>query len=73
MTIAAQNVNKQISQITKSNRDHSQLAAAQLEAIQEITTIAERNAQGVKTTQKAASSLLERSNQLAMIMDRLSD
>ena len=73
MTMAAQNVNKQIGQITKSNREHSQIASAQLEAMLEINTIAERNAQGVKSTQKAAANLLERANQLAAIMDRLSD
>jgi len=71
MTVSSQNVSKQIGLMTRANREHASQAQNVISALAEIRTVTESNARGVRETQRAAASLLERAKGLNTIMDRL--
>jgi methyl-accepting chemotaxis protein len=69
MTEAAQNVAKQIGLITDANREHSASSAAILDTLTSVHQVAERNAQGVRETQRTAESLLARAQSLVALIE----
>jgi methyl-accepting chemotaxis protein len=71
MSSGAQNVARQINLITLANREHSRASAAVLNGLSDIRQITERNARGVKDTQRATGSLLDRAQALTAIVEGL--
>jgi methyl-accepting chemotaxis protein len=71
MSSSAQNVASQINSITLANREHSMTSAAVLNGLTDIRQITERNARGVKDTQRATDSLVDRAQALNAIVNSL--
>ena len=73
MTSAAQSTSKQIALITRANREHSVVATKILSDLSDIREITDRNAAGVKDTQRAATSLLARAQTIGELVDQMAD
>jgi methyl-accepting chemotaxis protein len=72
MTMGTQNISRQIGLITRANREHSNVSVSILNSLTNIRQVAQRNVQDVKDTQRASTGLLERSQNLKEIVERLS-
>jgi methyl-accepting chemotaxis protein len=71
MTVGAENVARQITDISRVNREHSLAAESILKGLVEVRSVAETNAEGVLESQKATTNLRERTRDLAALADRL--
>ncbi len=71
MTTAVQNIAKQITLLTRTNREHSTVVGQILAGLSDIQRIAERNTQGVQNSRRAISSLLEQIQTIITSIDRL--
>jgi methyl-accepting chemotaxis protein len=69
MSGAATNTANQIKTITRSNRDHSQAAAAVAAELTETRRISERNVSGVKQTRTTTADLLRHAEALTAVVD----